>query len=347
MTYKKIIFNQEMIKEREFLLEKVSRTFNFSIKILPYNLKQFVGHSYLICRFLDTLEDTPSLTILEKNEALDKAILSIQEAQVTKENKEYFRMLASNAKMKIHEATILQKADEIMKEMKSYPQAVLEIIQKWTIEMARGMKKYAFGKDRPKTQLKTISELEEYTYFVAGTVGKLLTEIFSIDQNYSLELKNRLDKYSIAFGKALQYVNIIKDSRADILEGRCFIPLELFQANELTIEDFINKTKIEKTVLIYNQLIKQAQAYLDDAVSYILLLPRFKSFKLRLFCIWPVILAYKTLLKIEKNLDLFVKSDSTIKITREEVKKSVRISSLGAFSNFFFKKYIKDINKGK
>ncbi len=51
-----------MLKEAEFYqthLDRVSRSFAFCIRQLPDPLRGWVGLSYLLCRILDTIEDSP------------------------------------------------------------------------------------------------------------------------------------------------------------------------------------------------------------------------------------------------------------------------------------------------
>jgi farnesyl-diphosphate farnesyltransferase len=65
-------------------------------------------------------------------------------------------------------------------------------------------------------RIATTPELREYCYFVAGTVGHLLTDlwrahsVFVGDRVYARLLRN-----CEAFGEALQLVNILKDIAAD------------------------------------------------------------------------------------------------------------------------------------
>ena len=76
MNYK--YYCSEFAGLRNTWLKEVSRTFYPSIKALPADLHIYVGHSYLICRLLDTLEDAYDITVEKKKEALHQAILCIK-----------------------------------------------------------------------------------------------------------------------------------------------------------------------------------------------------------------------------------------------------------------------------
>src|SRR3954463_8552245 len=53
------------------LLERVSRSFYLSIRLLPAGLRRPVGLGYLLARASDTLADAPRLAAAERLELLD------------------------------------------------------------------------------------------------------------------------------------------------------------------------------------------------------------------------------------------------------------------------------------
>jgi farnesyl-diphosphate farnesyltransferase len=330
----------EFAKKRNIWLKEVSRTFYPSIQILPKDLHFYVGHSYLICRLLDTLEDAYDISVEKKTKALNEAILCIKNsANFSKENN-IFTDIAAASDIKPYEKIILENAFNVFECIETFPDIVKSDIRDWTIEMADGMKKYAFGSDNPKTQLSTMSELEEYTYYVAGTVGELLSRLFTLDHfNISDEKSEVMFENGVAFGKALQYVNIIKDSREDFTEGRCFIPADLLKKHGLELSEFFKSDKRDEIKAVYTELINIAEDHLKAAIKYIEAIP-VRLWRIRLFCIWPVALAYATLNGIKRDLDEFIKTNNTYKISRSEVKSILRKGYIAAFSNRYFKNLI-------
>ncbi|MBU4487263.1 MAG: squalene/phytoene synthase family protein [Candidatus Delongbacteria bacterium] len=333
--------NGEFAKNRNNWLKEVSRTFYPSIKVLPSDLCCYVGHSYLLCRLLDTIEDAYDIPAEEKKDILNKAIECIKDPMKFDRSNDVFSALADKSDIKEYEKIILRNSFHIFECIETFPENVRKSIRTWTVEMAEGMKKYSFGTDNPKVQLSTMSELEEYTYYVAGTVGKLLSELYT-DAKYKIpkEKIELMEKNSIAFGKALQYVNIIKDSRMDFKEGRCFIPKDILDKYSCSFEEFKDSGNTEKIRKIYLELIIKAEEYLDNSVEYTGAIP-VRLWRIRLFCIWPVTLAYKTLTGLKNNLDDFIKDNSTYKISRTEVKSVLKNGYIAAFSNWYFKKMIK------
>src|SRR5690606_36097940 len=92
---------------------------------------------------------------------------------------------------------------------------------RWVGEMARGMSLYAHRRkgDDGFVALHTTSDLDRYCYYVAGTVGHLLTDLFTdaIGADAALELRLRED--AEAFASGLQLVNILKDVTDDRARG--------------------------------------------------------------------------------------------------------------------------------
>jgi farnesyl-diphosphate farnesyltransferase len=59
---------------------------------------------------------------------------------------------------------------------------------------------------------------------VAGIVGEMLTELFLLGRRALSPVGRYLRERSARFGEALQLVNILKDSLADAVHGRRFLP---------------------------------------------------------------------------------------------------------------------------
>ncbi len=328
----------EFAKKRNIWLKEVSRTFYPSIRILPKDLHFYVGHSYLICRLLDTIEDSYDITVEVKKKALDKAVKCIRNSAAFPDNNNIFADIAATSDIKPFEKIILENAFNVFECIETFPEDVREHIRNWTVEMAEGMKKYAFGSDNPKVQLSTVEELEEYTYYVAGTVGELLSRLFTLDRFKVCKEKSAvMFENGVSFGKALQYVNIIKDSREDFTEGRCFIPAGLLDKYGISLDEFFKNGRKNEIKAVYGELISRAEEHLKAAVKYIEAVP-VRLWRIRLFCIWPVVLAYATLNGIKNDLDIFIDSNETYKITRKEVKKLLFKGYFAALSNRYFKK---------
>lgn len=315
------------------LLDEVSRTFALSIKALGKKERLYISHAYLVCRLLDTFEDDPEMALADKKQAI-KAIQNGLKQRVDPE----ISHLASVVVTSPAEKELVTLAGELVAYLKNIPVSIADSIVRWAVEMGDGMMKYAFAPSR-KNVIKTIAELDDYCYFVAGTVGNMVTDIFLRHRDkISVKRKDQLHLYKENFGKALQLVNIIKDSPGDWLEGRCYIPADLIKEAGLTKNSFFSGKKMEQTESVYKILIKMAAKYLSDALLYTTALP-VSMYRMRLFCILPIVFAQKTLILLNDNIPFMIEHPNELKITRKDVKKGIGESSLAAASNSYLAKF--------
>jgi len=325
--------------DKEFIygvLPQVSRTFAISIRLLKEPLRLQVAHAYLICRLLDTFEDDPSLPLPAKK----KALQAIQEALKKRRNPS-IKSLAKKLKAPQGEKELVLHAEDLIDFLNQFSFAASDSIVRWAVEMGHGMIDFAFSPGRSKNLVKTMDDLDRYCYYVAGTVGNLLTELF-IQQikHLSARRKKILLQNKEGFGKALQMVNIIKDSSKDITEGRCFIPSTLFTEFNITQKKFFSGKALETNQLIYDVLIKSAEEYLSQALTYTKAIPR-KERRIRLFCILPMVMAKKTLNLIKENIKQLINEPGSVKINRAQVKKIYISSQFAAFSNTWLQHLMK------
>ena len=73
----------------------------------------------------------------------------------------------------------------------------------------------------------------------------------------------------IRFGKALQMINILRDIPEDLRFGRCYIPREALARHDLTPEDLLKKSNIDKFRPLYDEYLDITNDHLDAAVEYI------------------------------------------------------------------------------
>ena len=68
-------------------------------------------------------------------------------------------------------------------------------------------------------RMATRADLDLYCHRVAGTVGRLCLPIFGADPE-------RASAYAETLGRALQYTNILRDTKSDLARGRIYYPLD-------------------------------------------------------------------------------------------------------------------------
>jgi farnesyl-diphosphate farnesyltransferase len=191
--------------------------------------------------------------------------------------------------------------------------------------MTRGMAIYKNrGGDHPDglVTLLTPGDLDRYCYFVAGTVGHMLTELF-LHETPHLEPQRRqqLHQNAEAFGMGLQLVNIIKDIAEDKERGVSYLPMTLLAEHNLTAASLF----AAQNHAALAPLIGRARNYLAQALIYTLALPP-EALSVRRFCLFPLLLAADTLAAAENNDALFSSNpEDKVKVSREAVAAALQL----------------------
>lgn len=193
------------------LLEKTSRTFYLPIVRLPSGLKEAVISGYLCMRAIDEIEDHPALDTQTKVNLLQEISLVLQ-SQTTVETFAHERF----ADLFRPHAEVLPEVTLRLGEWACYaPQFIAARIWEATAAMADRMGHWA----KNGFKVVTRSDLDRYTYGVAGAVGLLLCDIWA----WFEELQIHRSK-GIQFGRGLQSVNIIRNRTDDLQRGVDFYP---------------------------------------------------------------------------------------------------------------------------
>ncbi len=187
-------------------LEETSRTFFIPIQQLAPNLREAVTSAYLCMRAIDEIEDhidlpTPlKIDLLRSiSEILNR---SFDESKLTALFEPYNTLLPE---------VTLRLADWA----NLAPSTIAPTILKSTATMAEGMAKWV-GK---KWEIRTKEDLDDYTYYVAGLVGTLLSKIWMWYNGTKTD-----PDLAISFGRGLQAVNIIRNRQEDLERGVDFFP---------------------------------------------------------------------------------------------------------------------------
>ena len=299
----------------EQALVDVSRTFSKPIELLPKQLRVALTCGYLLCRVVDTVEDYELLGNQERN-ALFTAFIAVLDGEQSPESFSVcFRGFADDDP----EIRLAQSLPRVMNVFMSQDAATREASIAWLSEMANGMRLYC-RRDRPGvlTAINTVSDLERYCYFVAGTVGHLITDLFthwmgSSGSALEPELRARCE----SFGIGLQLVNILKDVTEDFARNRCYVPRQLCQIEGFAREDLLAVEHRQQAHRALAQMFERAGEHLGKAFEYVLLIPA-QQVQLRLFCLLPLWMALETLVVAIGN-DAVLIADRPVKISREVV----------------------------
>jgi farnesyl-diphosphate farnesyltransferase len=313
------------------MLPKVSRTFAISIRLLPPALERPVLISYLLCRIADTIEDSPNVAIDRKSDLLRLFAGTLDaEAPPATALSETFAIPAND------EEVLAQEAETVLREYRRLPSEQQRAVQPWIREMCEGMAEFARRNGQSYetrvAALSTIAELERYCYYVAGTVGHLLTRLFAgHGSGWTSQRREKLERLATSFGLGLQLTNIIKDVADDRRRGWIFVPQELCQLAGIEPAHLQDAAHREAGQGVMRLLIAKAQAHLVDALEYSVTLPR-RQYGIRLFCLSALYFAVRTLRLAEGNEQL-LDPEHKPKISRSEVYRTLTAARIVAPSN--------------
>lgn len=301
------------------MLPKVSRTFALSIGALPPELCDAIRVAYLLCRAVDTIEDDAVVApdVRERLYDLFDLLMTDDGADPTV-LEELTRDHALGAGTDDH--TLCINVGAVFRCYRALPIEQIAAIRPHVLEMSRGMREFTRRADRMgRLRLTDLDELERYCYFVAGTVGKLLTALFEhhvgdLPQHLLTPIRAR----SVSFGLALQLVNIVKDVAEDLPRGDCFLPEELATGEGVRLDDILEPQNRDAGLAIIRRVCERARDHLKRAEQYTLLWPAEQGADVRMFCTVPLVLALATLREVEHGGDTLV-AGKTPKISRQAV----------------------------
>lgn len=307
---------------RESLLA-VSRSFARPIEMLPGDLRTAVTCGYLLCRIADTIEDNAFFTTEARDERyatfLD-ALESSPDDAVVRRFEDQFRGIEGNQV----ENDLCQHLGTVMRVFRSLPEGMQAKTTRWVAEMTRGMQLYSHRApgDDGYTALFTPEDLERYCYFVAGTVGHMLTDLFVEAMGAAgTDTEHALRAQAEAFGVGLQFVNILKDVTDDRERRVSFIPRTTTHAQGLSIDALVDPSLRDRAHAAVAPLFDIAQNRLDRALEYILAIPAEQT-AVRLFCLLPLWMAVRTLVHARGNDAMFTAGEP-VKIARGEVEQLI------------------------
>lgn len=202
--------DMNLCKNALAMLKETSRTFYIPINRLPGELKAAVASAYLCMRAIDDIEDSSEIDNTTKAKLLRKISLNLQ-AGVENTTVDDFSLWLKGEKTRILPEVSLRLGEWAL----LAPEAIAPRIWDATAAMADRMAYWA----EINWPIETESDLDSYTFSVAGAVGLLLSDLWTW---YDGTKTNRT--HVIGFGRGLQAVNILRNQQEDIIRGVDFYP---------------------------------------------------------------------------------------------------------------------------
>ena len=319
------------------LLKGVSRSFYLTLRILPRGMREATGVAYLLARAADTIADT-SLIAPEQRLAL---LLSLRErVNGTRADEGALQRIADEVagqQTQSDEKRLLESLDgalDVLAQLDDADRtAVRDIVTTLTHGMEFDLRTFPDEQSGEVAALRDRDELDRYTYLVAGCVGEFWTKMIYLHVPGTLDEASRATMVArgVRFGQALQLVNVLRDCGKDLRIGRCYLPASMLAERGLEARDLMQPGASARAQTAMFALVHRALDHFRAAIDYTFALPR-TALRLRLGCLWPILIGLETLDLLVANADWLDPAKAS-KLKRNDVYRILARSTALAPSN--------------
>ena len=283
------------------LLEETSRTFALCIPLLNPGVREEVGLAYLLFRIADTFEDASHWPVADRLAALDEFCALLRRPDADQAQRFATKWSAKRPSSHAGYIRLIKDVPLVIDAFTKLPAEAMSVIRDNVIRSANGMAHFVGMTINGSLQLIDMEQLRAYCYAVAGIVGEMLTELFLLNAPQLRSSASLLRARAATFGEGLQLVNILKDSRSDLSEGRTYIPPTADRADVIALARADLEAATEYTLMM------QTAAAPDGIIAFAAL---------------PVALAQATLDRIQSSAATKISRPQVFRITRR-VRRSV------------------------
>jgi len=310
---------QELLRD---LLKQVSRLFYTTLVVVPADVRDQVSLAYLFARAADTIADTD---LIDRHRRLD--FLSQLKGQFVGDQivwgqvQDIQRALGPLQKDSA-ERVLLERLEQCFRLFLDFSPDDRRRIQRLMTTLTQGMEMdlsvFPGQTAEDLTALKTVDDLDRYTYYVAGCVGEFWTDLMCAHRKALASWNVRdMSAVGVRFGKGLQLTNIVKDVAHDLQQGRCYVPEPMLAEVGLKPRDLLDQQNLPRFRPVLNKLIRMAVEHLDQGWLYTMAIPRYET-RLRLSCMWPILSGGESLKLVMNSPDL-LNPAVKVKIPRSKV----------------------------
>lgn len=306
-------------RQKQYLREWASRTSRSFVLMFPHldePMDSIVAAAYQLCRVADNIEDGLARGPRQRETfAAFRRLLAeparAREVLASWSTLAWIGLTPDEAALMSleHQAPLWEFYGDL-------PAAARTIIHHWVDEMARGMLQ-AVTAGPPHTVIRgdvrvlaTAADVDLYCHIVAGTAGRMLTDLAGAHHTFTAEVQAALVDLAGGCGRALQKTNILKDFAEDLARGVCYLPDAWLVEADLRPLSLSGAPRAWRRRVILDVL-----ADLEGFLRYIAAVPR-RAVGFRLGMLICVVPAYATLrVMAEQNEHMFTPRH-TFKISR-------------------------------
>ncbi|MDH4152813.1 MAG: squalene/phytoene synthase family protein [Nitrospira sp.] len=304
------------------LLKQVSRLFYTTLVVVPADVREQVGVAYLFARAADTIADTELIDRPRRLGFLHRLRNQFAGDRIDWEQVRTIQQAVGPLQQDSAERVLLERLDEcfeiFLELLPDDRRKIQQVMMTLTQGMEMDLSTFSGASTADLAALKTLDDLDRYTYSVAGCVGEFWTALMCAHRkalaNWDVQ---QMSERGVRFGKGLQLTNIVKDIAHDLQKGRCYIPETMLSEVGLTPQDLLAQRCLSQLRPVLSKLIRMAVEHLDQGWAYTMAIPRHET-RLRLACMWPILSAGESLKLVMHSPDL-LNPAVKVKIPRSKV----------------------------
>jgi len=217
------------VNEEKEITKQSKSNFLYSFSLLPKEKNEAINTVYAFCRKTDDIVD-------DENESIEKKYSRIIEWRDEFEK----ALISGDSKY-----SLLNNVNLIIKKFSIPVEPFFDLI--------KGMEM-----DLKKNRYNTFTELMDYCFNVASTVGLMSIEIFGYNNP-------RTKDFAINLGIALQLTNILRDIKTDAQHGRIYIPLEDLRRFNYSEKDLLSFRYNDDFIKLMKHECERARFFYEEA----------------------------------------------------------------------------------
>jgi farnesyl-diphosphate farnesyltransferase len=319
---------QELLRD---LLKQVSRLFYTTLVVVPADVRDQVSLAYLFARAADTIADTELIDRSRRLDLLGQLKAQFVSDQIAWAQVREIGQALGPMQQDSGERILLERLEDCFRMFQTFSTDDRGRVQRLMATLTEGMEMdlvvFPGTSAAELTALKTLDDLDRYTYHVAGCVGEFWTDLMCAHRKALVSWKVRdMAEFGVRFGKGLQLTNIVKDVAHDLQKGRCYIPEPMLAEAGLIAQDLLEQRNRARFQPVLSRLVRMAVEHLDQGWLYAMAIPRYET-RLRLSCMWPILSAGESLKLVMNSPDLLNPSVK-VKIPRSKVYQIMALTTL-------------------
>ncbi|MGI4855389.1 MAG: squalene/phytoene synthase family protein [Janthinobacterium lividum] len=287
------------------LLKSVSRSFYLTLRVLPAGMRDPIGLAYLLARAADTIADTSLIAPAQRLALLLSLRAQVAGAAPAPALLQRIADEVAGQQALPDEKRLLELLGPALAALAAMNEPDRAAVREIVVTLTQGMEfdLHTFP-DEQSGQLVALGDaaaLDRYTYLVAGCVGEFWTRMTYAHRPGTLKVDSAtMLARGVRFGKALQMTNVLRDCGKDLRIGRCYLPATLLEASGLQAQDLLLPDASRRARPLLVALMGTTLDHFRAALAYTLAIPAY-AIRLRLACLWPILIGLETLLLLVEN----------------------------------------------